>query len=204
MTIEAQNAETETALQSLFWQAEANGLVLPTIPELYLDRLSAISHGECISTDPDIVPCLGVSGLLTALDEGRWPKVGMAMRLTAAGRFAHWQCLLVGRLHLVQIDLRLPNSGAEAPFALASVANALLSRHLSDEKVLSRYLNDSPTSPSERAFVVLFGNAQGVAQETHVTWSLESGLGDLRAATDVFPLTHVPAAQPLEEVILRP
>lgn len=182
-------ADDESVLQSIVWMAEDTGLILPPLPESYLDRMIEIAPGSCFGTDPRLVACLGRSGLDKELAAGRWPETGIAFRLVPSGRWLHWQYLLVGRKHLIQVNLSvlLMEENRTHMSAPVSKANVELQTYLSDEIVLSRYLATGITAPDEvRQIVRLENSGGGRPQETHVGWSAGAGLGNEREQSMIF------------------
>lgn len=192
-------ADDESALQSIVWMAEETGLILPPLPESYLERLQEVASGSCFATDPGLVACLGRSGLERELAAGRWPETGLAFRLVPSGRWLMWHYLLVGRKHLIQVNLRVLLMEEDRTHMLAPVSNAnvALQAYLSDEIVLSRYLATGITAPEEVCQIVRLENAGGGRpQESHVGWSAGGGLGTERDQSVIFTdrkTTELPA-----------
>ncbi len=197
---------TDGPLHSLVWMAQDNHMHLPPIPGAYLERLQEVSMMSCFATNRDLVPLLNSSDLGLALDERKWPNTGMALRLFVHGRWIYWQYLLVGRVNLVQVNLRvlLTDDTSVHRLSLVSSANAYLQRHLQDEVVIARYLADGTREPSEIAHIVRYDNNGGaLPMETHYTFSDEAGLSAGRVEKSVFgTLTVRKTSQ--EEMIFRP
>lgn len=199
--------DEDNALQSIFWMAEEAGMTLPPLPEAYLDRFLELRPASCFATDERLLRLLDRSGLDAALEAGEWPVTGMAFRLVPIGRYLHWQLLLVGRVHLIQMTLSALLTGAEPKaFKLQTIssANDQLARYLSDEITLSRYLAAGPADPDERCQIVWLSNAGGgLATETHATWSANAGLGAARNAEVVFTYGAASVPPTDEEILLR-
>lgn len=190
-------ASDDTSIQSLVWMAEGADLVLPPVPERYLLGLAEVEPMTCFTTDPALVPSLGFYDLENQLSEGRWPKTGMALRYQIAGRWAYWQYLLVGRVHLIQVNLRLPVDieTGKADVADASIANLALTDYFQNEITLARYLSEGERGPEELARLVIYENRDGgKPKETHFTWSADRGLtlasGDAPVFTSAQPASN--------------
>lgn len=161
---------------------------------------------SCFATDRDLVPLLSGSDLGNALEERKWPKTGMALRLFVHGRWIYWQYLLVGRVNLIQVNLRvlLTDDASAHRLSLVSSANSYLQRHLQDEVVIARYLADGPRAPNEIAHVIRYDNDGGALPvETHYTFSDEAGLSAGRAEKSVFGTSAVRKTSE-EELIIYP
>lgn len=195
----------EGPIHSLAWMAQEANLLLPPIPTIYLNRLREFSHWSAFATDESLLGLTGPITLTDELDQGKWPVTGMALRLAPVGRWLYWEYILVGRVHLLQVNIRVLMTDADARFRLASAstANAFLQSHLAAESTLARYLDDGERRPDETAHVIFYGNtAGGPPIETHARWTEHSGLSDLRQEPAIF--TRNPPHVTSGEVILRP
>lgn len=195
----------DSVLQSIVWMAEDAGMELPSLPEVFVTRLEEIQPGKCFATDKALVDYLGHTDLEQALLAGIWPVGGLAFRLSASGRWLYWRYLLVGRVNLIQINLRMlltseDGIGVAVP---ASSANLLLSRYLQNEITLSRYLAEGQTDPNEVAQIIRFENIDaGNPREVHQTWSANGGLSAPRHRSEVFNNFPITELAP-EEMLLR-
>lgn len=179
----------DSPLQSLVWMAEDSNVALPPIPEQYLERLIEVVPVTCFATDETLVQSLGRGALGDQLAANQWPKTGMALRLVALGRSVYWQYLLVGRVHLIQVNLRFPLNLEmdDAASVMATEANMRLNRFLSNESTLVRYLSEGPRGQEELGHLTIFENlAGGKPMETHYTWNEERGLLETENAEPIF------------------
>ena len=196
---------TEGPIHSLAWMAQEANLLLPPIPAIYLNRLREFTHWSAFATDETLLRLTGPNSLIDDLDQGKWPVTGMALRLAPVGRWLYWEYILVGRIHLLQVNIRVLMTDVDARFRLASAstANAFLQSHLAAESTLARYLDDGERRPDETAHVVMYGNAAGGPPvETHARWTESSGLSGFRQEAAIF--TRNPPDLTSGEIILRP
>lgn len=198
--------DEDSVLHSIYWMAEEAGMTLPPIPVPYLDRFIEFSEGSCFSTDESLVSSLGQSNLDRALASGRWPVTGMAFKLVPVGRWLHWQFLLVGRVHLIEMNLMVGLQTDDKVLRLGpiSTANDQLERYLADEVALSRYLGAGQIEPGEIARIVRLENISGLPTESHVTWTPNEGLGAPRKEAVIFTYGGASSLSDHQAMIIYP
>lgn len=197
-------AAEDGPIHSLVWMAQDANIDLPPIPADYLGKLREVAPLCCYATSETLVPLTNRNALGEALTRGHWPMTGMALRLVPKGRWLYWQYLLVGRVNLLQVNLRFLMTDDLGPgrLALVSAANKHIESYLQNEIVLARYMADGPRAPEETAHIVICENETAPRfAETHYTWSEARGLSKGRSETQIFSTAASSEAQ--EEVLLR-
>ncbi len=195
----------DSPIHSLVWLAKDANINLPPIPAEYLEKLREVSPLCCYATDESLVPLTNRAALSDALVAGNWPKTGMALRLVPKGRSLYWQYILVGRVNILQVNLRflLTDDLGPGRLALVSTANDHIQNYLQDEIVLARYLADGPRTPEETAHIILCENETAPRlTETHYTWSEARGLSQGRSDNQIFGAAD--ARRKPEELIIYP
>lgn len=191
-------------IHSLVWMAKDANIDLPPIPTQYIETLREVVPLCCYATDERLVQLTNQQVLSDYLVSGQWPVTGMALRLVPKGRWLYWQYILVGRVNLIQVNLRflLTDDLDSTRLALVSIANNRLQSFLDNEIVLGRYLAEGPRDRDETAHIILCTNETASRfTETHYTWSETKGLSRGRSDAQVLATSQTASSE--KEMLLR-
>lgn len=194
----------DTPLQSAVWMAQDLGITMPPVPDIYANTLNEIGLGRLFATRPELLALDSRGSIEVAIQGSGWPSSGLAFGFREKGNGGRWFYTLTGEQSILHVSLRVDFSSDVAgrvDTAIISAANGHLDAFLANEASYRRAISFDPPPHGAPRRIVVYTDAEGVAEESTANWVAGSKTLEFTASEQIFTDREMPSVA--DEMIFR-